>query len=141
MDRLYDFDKSTVVSRLNRWGKWKMQSGVANGYPSRSAFMREAGGNDMTQRWDRLALDSECVQTDKAVECLPWIHFGVIRVEYVLAYKETAAKAYYCGVKKRRYYEFLAEAHEKVANELNLNLQSAHKNDINMLNESYVRPA
>lgn len=138
---IYDFDKSTVVSRLNRWGKWKMQSGVANGYPSRSAFMREAGGNDMTQRWDRLAMDSECVQTDKAVECLPGIHQLIIRVEYVLAYKDTAVKAYSCGISKRQYYNFLTDAHNKVANALNLNLQSVHKNDINMINELYVRPA
>lgn len=141
MDSLYTFDKGTVVSRLNRWGRWKMASGVANGFPSQSAFMR-LGGVPPGDAWEGTALDSECVQTNKAVSDLPGdVHKLVLRIEYVDSYKDSSVKAYRFGCSKRQYYNFLETAHKLVANNLNLNLQSVHRNDINMLSCLEVRTA
>lgn len=129
---LYKFDKTTVSSRLIRWGSWKMRSGVALGYPSMAAFVGLSGGNPPD--WCGQAIDSECVQTDAAVEQLTLFPQIVVRVEYVSGYKETAVKAHVCGISKRRYYEYLQLAHEQVANNLNLLLIRPHESDINQLN-------
>lgn len=136
MDRssLETFDKSTVTSRLIRWGAWKMRSGVALGYPSMVTFMRFGGGSS---GYDDV--DSECIETNGAVEKMSLFPQVAIRVEYISGYKEIAVKAHVCGVSKRRYYEYLQMAHELVANNLNLRLISPHKNDTNMVNQLYVR--
>lgn len=132
MDSLYTFDKGTVVTRLNRWGRWKMASGVALGFSSMAAFMRLGGGSNQSDRFGEI--DYECIQTNIAVELLPLFHQDVIRVEYLLAYSESSVKANRCGVKKRTYYEYLEKAHDYVAKNLNLSLNSPHKDDINLLN-------
>lgn len=132
MDSLNTFDKGTVVSRLNRWGRWKMASGVALGYPSRSCFMRLDGGRDPHDRFDEI--DHECIQTNSAVDGLPLFHQTVLYIEYALAYRESSVKAHKCGVSKRRYYEYLELAHEYVSKNLNLSLISPHKDDINLIN-------
>lgn len=140
MSRLFEHDKSTVVSRLIRWGRWKMASGVSLGYPSQSAFMRLGGGQD--NNCDRFGdIDHECIETDAAVEALPLVHQVIIRVEYVLAYKDTAVKAHQCGVCKRSYHNYLIAAHEQVANKLNKSLRVVHEFDINPLNCQLLRPA
>ena len=133
---LESFDKTTVSSRLIRWGAWKMRSGVALGYPSMVSFMRLGGGHSAYDD-----VDSECIETDGAVEKLTLFPQITIRVEYVSGYKETAVKAHACGISKRRYYEYLQLAHEQVANNLNLMLISPHKHDTNMLNQLEVRQA
>ena len=142
MDKLdlESFDKSTVTSRLVRWGQWKMNSGVALGYPSESAFMRLTP-KDKNQEWMGLAVDSECVQTNHAVEHLSLFPQIVIRVEYLSGYRETAVKAHVCGISKRRYHEYLQIAHVQVANNLNLLLISPHETGINLLNCLEVRTA
>lgn len=137
-DDLESFDKTTVATRLIRWGAWKMKSGVALGYPSKVAFMRLGGEH---QDWLGIVVDSECIQTDGAVEKLSLFPQVVIRVEYLLGYKETAVKAHVCGISKRRYYEYLQMAHEQVANNLNLMLISPRKRDTNMLSCLEMRPA
>lgn len=139
MNKLFEFDKSTVVSRLNRWGRWKMASGVSLGYPSQSAFMRLGGGTNPADRFGDI--DHECIETDAAVESLPLVHQLIVRVEYVLAYKDTAVKAHQCGVCKRSYHNYLIAAHEQVANKLNERLHVVHEFDINPLNCQLLRPA
>ena len=139
MDSLYTFDKGTVVSRLNRWGRWKMASGVALGYPSRSCFMRLGGDNSPGDHYDEF--DSECIETNRAVDLLPAIPMVVIRIEYVIGYKDTAVKAHACGVSKRAYYNYLQSAHEMVANILNKELRIVHDSSINVLSVLEVRTA
>lgn len=139
MSNIYSFDRSTVVSRLVRWGKWKIGSGVALGYPNMSAFMRLTPNDTIQNIADEIG--AECAQTNKAVEMLPLLHKLIIRVEYELAYKDIAVKAHSCGISKRQYYNFLTDAHDRVANNLNLCLQIVHENDINLLNVSGVRLA
>jgi len=139
MNSLYEFDKSTVASRLIRWGRWKMASGVSLGYPSQSAFMRLGGGIDNRDRFGEI--DHECVETDSAVEMLPLVHQLVVRVEYVSAYSDTAVKAHQCGICKRSYHNYLIAAHEQVANKLNERLRVVHEFDINPLNCQLLRPA
>lgn len=137
MDSLYTFDKGTVVSRLNRWGRWKMASGVALGYPSSSLFMRLGGGNDQGSHYGEF--DSECIETNRAVDLLPAIPMVVVRIEYVIGYKDTAVKAHACGISKRAYYNYLQSAHEMVANILNKDLHIVHESSINVLSVLEVR--
>ncbi|WP_145956215.1 hypothetical protein [Nitrosomonas ureae] len=138
-DNLYTFDKGTVSSRLIKWGQWKMRSGVALGYPSAAAFV---GLNPSSpSEWCGQAIDSECVQTNQAVEALPYVLLIVVRVEYISGYKDSAVKAHACGISKRSYYNYLDHAREIVANNLNLNLHMVHKNDINLLSCLEVRSA
>lgn len=143
MDRskLETFDKSIVTSRLHRWGAWKMRSGVALGYQSMSSFMRLSGRSTTLENIVD-EIDSECVQTDTAVNVLPYFHWVVIRAEYVLhAGKKGNEKAVICGVSKRAYYNYLDAAHSHVARNLNLLLISVHSSDINVLSVSKVRLA
>lgn len=139
MDSLYTFNKDTVVSRLNRWGRWKMESGVALGFPSMAAFMRLGGGGSPGDHYDEF--DSECIETNRAVDLLPAIPMFVIRIEYVIAYKDTAVKAQACGISKRAYYNYLQSAHEMVASLLNKDLRIVHESDINVLSVLEVRTA
>ena len=131
MHNLYALDKSSVGSRLNNWADWKMASGMSLGYPSMSSFtkMRVDG-----QRIEDFCagIDSECIETDKAVQDLPYLHNIIIRVEYLSVYKESSIKAYKCGISKRAYYNYLDHAKELVANNLNL-LHNVHDCDINVL--------
>lgn len=132
---IYDFDKSTVTSRLVRWGAWKMNSGVALGYPSMSTFMRLTPSVSMSHIQDEVG--SECAQTDRAVMSLSDIHKLVIRNEYVLhTDKRVTERAAITGLSKRTYYDYLDCAHAYVARELNLLLISSHTSGINVLNVS-----
>ena len=133
---LFMCDKTTVGSRLVNWAHWKMASGVALGYPSMVSFMRLGGGHSAYDD-----VDSECIETNNAVEKLPYIPLIVIRVEYLSGYKETAVKAHACGISKRSYYNYLETAREMVANNLNLSLHIMHKHGTNMINQLEVRPA
>lgn len=138
MGDFYSFDKGMVRSRLIRWGEWKMKSGVALGFPKQASFMNLSGvrGTEAVSFLDEV--DSECAQTNGAVELLPFVHLAVVRVEYVLAYKDTAVKAHSCGISKRSYYNYLEAAHKLVAKNLNLLLHDVHEFDINALSCSEV---
>lgn len=141
MSKLETFDKTTVTSRLVRWGSWKMRSGVALGYAPMAAFMRLSGGGG-TVGGIADEIDSECVQTDGAVEKLTYFPQVVIRVEYMIGVdKRRDEKARTCGISKSTYYDYLQVAHAQVANNLNLMLRSPDKSDINLLNVSKVRLA
>lgn len=128
---LYMFDKSIVSSRLIRWGKWKMTSGVALGYPTKAAFVGLSP--NPPGDWCGQSIDSECVQTNDAVEQLTLFQQVVVRVEYISGHRETAVKADVCGISKRRYYEYLNLSHEQIAEKLNLLLIRPHASGINVL--------
>lgn len=130
MSDLYSFDKSTVVSRLHRWARWKMASGNAGGYPSKSAFMRyvPSDPNNFLNE-----IDSECIETDKAVAALTPIPRIIIWAEYQSNHSKVSEKSMACGVTKDYYYKCLKAAHENVARNFNLHLRGSDTFDINML--------
>lgn len=116
---IYDLDGSSVITRLQHWGRWKMSSGVSLGYPNQSAFMHLAISSTPHDRFGEI--DSDCIETDKAVDLLPFVKQIIIRVEYVLPYSSVATKANHCGISKRSYYNYLVDAHEMVAQLINNN--------------------
>lgn len=133
MSDLYTFDKSTVVSRLHRWGQWKMNSCNAGGYPSKSAFMRDAPIDPNSNRFFFNEIDSECIETNRAIDNLPHVPMIVIRVEYLSNHRKVSDKAIACGITKDYYYKCLKNAHELVAKELNLYLHGSGSFGINVL--------
>ncbi|MBY0498306.1 MAG: hypothetical protein K2P74_01655 [Nitrosomonas sp.] len=138
---LYELDKSTVVSRLHRWGAWKMRSGVALGYPAMSAFMN-LSGRATTLEHIADEIDSECRQTNDAFEKLYFFPRSAIYVEYVIGVgKSRDEKACLCGCQRTAYYKYLESGHIEFSRILNLMLHSADKTDINLLNVSKVRLA
>ena len=86
------------------------------------------GGNESGGRYDEF--DSECVETNRVVDLLPAIPMVVVRIEYVIGYKDTAVKAHACGISKRAYYNYLQSAHEMVANLLNKELRIVHESSV-----------
>lgn len=139
MGGVYELDASTVDSRLVRWGRWKMRSGVALGYPSRAAFMRMAPSGGSHDQCDEF--DHECVETNNVVELLPFIQQIVLRVEYALACDSVSVKAYKCGVCKRSYHNYLIDAKKMFANIFNQRLHVVHDFDINVVMTSELRQA
>lgn len=129
---LYTHDASTVSCRLNAWALWKMDSGLALGYPSKSAFTILRVDCQRIEDHN-ISVDPECLETNAAVDNLPYVHNVVIRVEYLSGYKDIAVKAYKCGISKRTYYNYLDHAKQLVANNLNLVLHNVHECDINVL--------
>lgn len=129
---MYLLDKTTIGSRLNEWARWKLASGVALGYPSRSAFTQTKVDNQRTKE-SYASVDHECSAMNDAVDSLPHLHHIIIRVEYLSGYKDTAVKAYNVGVSKRAYYNYLDEAKKLIANSLNISLHNVHTCDINVL--------
>ena len=139
--KLYELDKTVVSSRLVRWGAWRMNSCVALGYQSMSAFMKL---NPSSTSIGNIAdeIDSECKQTDRAVSKLNDFLFIVVRNEYVLhVNKKLTERAVITGVSRRRYSEYLDRAHGEIAENLNLLLISPPTSDINVLSVSKVRSA
>ncbi len=128
-----------VVSRLTDWARWKMNSGVALGFPSMVSFMRLGGsGNDGSDKGYG-EVDSVCVETNNGVCKLPVIHHNVIKVEYIYDNGSRAAKAHRFGVSVRTYHKYLNEAHEKLGNILDLNLSSLRDNDTVVINQLILR--
>lgn len=143
MDRanIFELDKSTVTSRLARWGSWKMNSGVALGYPAMSAFMNLSGRSSSLE-YIADEIDSECRQTNDAFERLYFFPRSAIYVEYAIGVgKNREDKARLCGCQRTSYYKYLESGHVEIARILNLMLHSADRNDINLLNVSKVRLA
>lgn len=131
MHNLYALDKSSVGSRLNNWADWKMASGVSLGYPSMSSFTKMRVDGQGIEDFCA-GIDRECIETDKAVQDLPYLHNIIIRVEYLSVYKESSIKARKCGISKSVYYRHLDHAKELIAKNLNL-LHNADTCDINVL--------
>lgn len=143
MDRskLYEFDKTTVTSRLHRWGAWVMDSGVALGMPAMSAFMRMTPGSTVGAIQDEI--DSECRQTNHAFNNVKVVFYrGALWVEYVIGVgKSRNDRISMCGCGKTKYYDYLDRGHIEIANNLNLMLRIPDKTDINVLTVSKVRLA
>ncbi len=143
MDRskLFELDKTTVTSRLVRWGAWKMNSGVALGHPSMAAFMRMTPGSTVGAIQDEI--DSECRQTDMAFERIEiYFYKSALWVEYAVGSgRPRDDRIRMCGCSKRKYYEYLELGHIHFANNLNLLLHFRDRNDINLLSSSKVRLA
>lgn len=128
----YLFDKSTVNGRLTEWAIWKMDSGVALGYPSESAFLRMNVDNGKTIE-SYAPINQECNLLNEIIDNLPHLHNVIIRVEYLSGYKDSAVKAHRVGVSKRSYYNYLDHARELIANSLNISLIGVHTCDINVV--------
>jgi len=129
---LYEFDKSSVGYRLNEWAKWKLESGVALGFPTHAAFIHTKVDNQRTKE-SYVVVDQQCNELNDIVDKLPYLHHIIIRVEYLSGYKDSAVKAYKVGVSKRAYYNYLDHAKELIANNLNLSLINVHSSGINVL--------
>ncbi len=129
--------ESTVVNRLTAWSKWKMESGVALGYPSKVAFLRVGCGSDIPT--DRDGHDAWCSETDAAVKSLPWLHQLIIRAEYLSLGTDVATKAHKVGIAQRTFRKYLTDSYQKIGNTLDLKLRSVPDNDINLLLQLEMR--
>src|SRR6187455_24708 len=92
--------EALVVNRLLRWARWKMQTGVALGYPSQVSFVRLAPA---TTHFRDPGIDTDCMVTDKAVMLLPEVYKLVIRLEYIDAIPSIQQKAHCYGKAIRTY--------------------------------------
>lgn len=128
----YLFDKTTVNGRLTEWAAWKMDSGVALGYPSESAFLKMNVDNGKTKE-SYAPINQECSLLNGIIDDLPHLHHIIIRVEYLSGYKDSEVKAHIVGVSRRTYYNYLDRARELIANSLNISLIGVRTCDINVL--------
>lgn len=119
--------EALVVNRLLKWAKWKLQTGVALGYPSQTNFMRLAPA---TSTFHDPRLDADCLLTDRAVNLLPEVYKLVIRLEYIDAIPSLMQKAHCYGKSQRTYlldrktaYEMLGRLIDEL---LNRNEESAN---------------
>ncbi len=105
-------NEAVLVSRLLRWARWKMASGVALGYPGQVSFLRLAPPTATYFRDPRI--DEECMETDKAYQSLPELHMSVLRVEYLSCVNKDRTKAQLFGRSRRGYFKCLQEAYHKM---------------------------
>ncbi|SFK74878.1 hypothetical protein SAMN05216302_101450 [Nitrosomonas aestuarii] len=113
-------DESVVVSRLSRWARIKLETGVKLGYPSESAF-RKFGPPGHSHVRD-MGVDLEFQQTEEAFKLLPEIPQLVIRKEFLSTCKNEAAKAYQLGIAVRTFRQYKHNAYTMLSNILNLRL-------------------
>lgn len=107
-------EEAIVVSRLIRWAKWKLGSGKHLGYKSQVSYVRLASGG-YTAHDD---IDSECIETNSAVEQLSELHKAVIRVEYLSTARTGDEKAAVLGVSKRSYITYRSAAYQRIGDYL-----------------------
>lgn len=112
-------DEAVVVNRLLRWAKWKMRSGVALGFKPAVNFYRLAGG--LSQDYNQV-IDSECIETNNAVDQLPAMLRELIRIEYLGIGMDERSKAECFGCCVRSFRRWKVEAHEKLLKILKLDL-------------------
>lgn len=124
--------EAIVINRLTRWAKWKMESGVQLGFKSHVNFLRLAGGSD----WRDESIDSECIETNQAVEQLPELHKALIRVEYLSTMRDELHKVHVMGCCVRSFRQWKHDAHTKIANHLNLRLTMVPGKRHNAVNSS-----
>ena len=109
--------EALVINRLLRWAKWKMQAGVALGYPSQVSFVRLAPA---TTHFRDPGIDAECMLIEKAYWILPVVDQAVLWVEYLSTKISYDDKAHYFGRSVRRYRGCLTDAHNKIGNTIDL---------------------
>ena len=125
---IYELDVSCINNRLERWANWKMSSGVSLGYPSSSAFTVLRVDNQSVDD-THVADDKDCIETNEAIDRLPFVQYAIIRVEYLSNYSQVSIKALKCGISKRTYYQYLQQSKEMIANNLNIILNMTHDYD------------
>jgi len=113
--------EAIVVNRLIKWAKWKMQTGVALGYPSQVSFMRlvPPGTNFTDPR-----IEADCILTDRAVCLLPEVFKLVIRLEYIDAIPSVQQKAHCYGKSLRTYQGDRSTAYLLLGNLLDTLIES-----------------
>lgn len=121
-------DEAVVVNRLLRWARWKLKSDVSLGYKSKASFMSllpQTGLHDES-------IDSECIETNNVVEQLPELHKALIRIEYLSTCLDEKFKAHAFGCCIRSWRQWKHDAHQKIANHLNLRLTMVPLSDHNV---------
>ncbi len=113
-------DESAVISRLERWARIKMQSGVKLGYPHESAFRRltPSGTIPLVDH----GIETEFHQTEAAFRMLPEIPQLVIRKEFLSTCRDEPSKAHQLGVSVRTLRQYKHNAYQMLANILNIRL-------------------
>lgn len=112
-------DEAVVVNRLLRWAKWKMRSGVALGFKPSVNFYRLAGG--ASQDYNQV-IDSECIETENAVNQLPVMLRELIRIEYLGIGSDESLKSECFGCCVRSFRKWKRVAHKKLVKILKIDL-------------------
>jgi hypothetical protein len=111
--------ESIIINRLIRWARWKLNSGVSLGYPSQVSFTRLIPCASVHDA----AFDSECIDTNRAVDSLPLEHYDTIRYEYITsAGLNQDKKADQLRISVSTYRRRVKRAHRQMA--INLNISS-----------------
>ncbi|SHM05578.1 hypothetical protein SAMN05216428_11293 [Nitrosospira sp. Nsp11] len=92
--------EALVVNRLIKWARWKLDTGVALGYPSQSSFTRLV---PPPPYFHDPRIDADCLLTDRAVNLLPEVYKLVIRLEYIDAIPSEMQRAHCYGKSRRTY--------------------------------------
>lgn len=119
MNRGDSMSEAVIVNRLVRWANWKMRSGVALGFKPAVNFYRLAGG--LNQDYNQV-IDSECIETDNAVNELPVMLRELIRIEYLGIGSDEQLKAECFGCCVRSFRKWRRVAHERLVKILKINL-------------------
>lgn len=119
MNRGDSMSEAVIVNRLVRWANWKMRSGVALGFKPAVNFYRLAGG--LNQDYNQV-IDSECIETDNAVNELPVMLRELIRIEYLGIGSDEQLKAECFGCCVRSFRKWRRVAHERLVKILKIDL-------------------
>lgn len=113
-------DESEIVSRLDRWARIKLQTGVKLGFPSESSFRRltPPGTVPLIDH----GIEIEFHQTEDAFRLLPEIQQLVIRKEFLSTCNDEASKAYQLGISIRTLRQYKHKAYQMLANILSIRL-------------------
>ena len=119
MNRGDSMSEAVIVNRLVRWANWKTRSGVALGFKPAVNFYRLAGG--LNQDYNQV-IDSECIETDNAVNELPVMLRELIRIEYLGIGSDEQLKAECFGCCVRSFRKWRRVAHERLVKILKIDL-------------------
>lgn len=128
MNRGDSMSEAVIVNRLVRWANWKMRSGVALGFKPAVNFYRLAGG--LNQDYNQV-IDSECIETDNAVNELPVMLRELIRIEYLGIGSDEQLKAECFGCCVRSFRKWRRVAHERLVKILKIDLTMAPLSEYN----------
>lgn len=109
-------DNSTVINRLVGWSKWKLCTGVNQGFPRSSSFIHMVVDNSRSFKSDYNDADLWAMETDAAVKELPEDYNLLIRVEYISNIRVITEKLELLGgISKSTYYRRLNQAYEIIS--------------------------
>lgn len=106
--------EAIVINRLIKWAKWKLQTGVALGYPNQVSFMRLTPPGTFDVHDPRI--EADCVLTDMAVNLLPEVYKLVVRLEYIDALPSEDQRVRCYGKARRTYRDDRSEAYRLLGN-------------------------